>query len=203
MASTNVLDEVKLGHSGVPVESLLLRRWSPRAFAETPVSDEHLKEIFSAASWAASSYNEQPWRFLVGRKGDDVWDKIFDALMPFVQVWAKPAPVLYAGLAKKTFTHNGASNVVAVHDLGAASANASLQASALGLYTHGVGAFDRDKLRQSFGVPDDFDPVACWVLGSLGDPESLPENNKISELQPRVRKPLEDIVFKGWGQPAF
>ena len=203
MPEGNSLDEIKRGHSDAPVEDLLLVRWSPRAFADKPVSDADLASIFSAASWAASSYNEQPWRYLVGRKGDEAWNKIFQALLPFNQGWAKSAPVLYAGLAKKTFSHNQAPNGVAVHDLGAASANASLQAGALGLHTHGIGGFDREGLSKAFSVPEDFEPVACWTLGYLGDPESLPENFKATERQPRTRKSLAEVVFKEWGQPAL
>ena len=203
MSNENGLDQIKLGHSQVPVETLLLQRWSPRAFADTPISDEALKQIFTAASWAASSYNEQPWRFLVGRKGDEVWNKIFDALAPFVQAWAKDAPVLYTGFAKKTFSHNQLPNTVAMHDLGAASANAALQATAMGLYVHGIGAFDKPKLTETCAVPEDFEAVACWTLGHFGDPETLADNWKTAERQPRVRKVLADFVFKAWGEPAL
>ncbi len=203
MSTPEDLNHIKHGSSPFPVEELLLRRWSPRAFADKPVSDESLESIFSAASWAASSYNEQPWRFLVGRQGDETWTKIFAALLPFNQGWAKSAPVLYTGFAKKTFSHNGAPNGVAVHDLGAASSNASLQATSLGLLVHGIGGFDRDGLRSAFSVPEDFEPISCWALGYLGDPETLPENFKTSELQPRARKPLTDILFKTWGEAAI
>jgi hypothetical protein len=44
-------------------------RWSPRAFAPREVSPADLKKLFEAARWAASSFNEQPWRFLVGGRG--------------------------------------------------------------------------------------------------------------------------------------
>lgn len=202
MAETE-LDKMKHGTAEVAVEDLVLRRWSPRCFAARPVSDEDLKSIFTAAAWAASSYNEQPWRFVVGRNGDAVWQTIFDALMPMNQAWAKAAPVLYATFAKQTFSHNGSPNGVAMHDIGAASATASLEATALGLHTHGMAGFDRDKLRAALRVPEDFAPIACWALGYLGDPESLPENLKAMELQPRQRKPLSEIVFGQWNEAAF
>lgn len=197
------LDRLKHASTDSPVEDLLLRRWSPRAFADEPVSDADLRTIFTAAEWAASSYNEQPWRFVVGRKGDETWHKIFDSLLPMNQAWANAAPVLYASFAKKTFSHNGAPNAVALHDVGAASANAALQATALGLHAHGMAGFDRDKLRAAFDVPADFDPAACWALGVLGDPESLPDNYRRMELQPRQRKPLGEFVFAAWEQPAL
>ena len=197
------LDSEKHGKVDVPVEDLFLRRWSPRAFAETPVDARQLESIFSAGRWAASSYNEQPWRFVVGRKGDSVWQRIFDALTPSNQSWTKDAPVLYASFAKKTFSQNGAPNRVAQHDVGAASAQMALQASALGLYAHGMAGFDPEKLKASFAAPDDFDAVACWALGHRGDPAKLSEPQRKMELASRQRKPLSDFVFTDWGKPAL
>ena len=203
MADAASLELKKRAQTEIPVEELMLRRWSPRAFADRPVSEEQLRSIFEAAGWAASSYNEQPWRFIVGRKGDETYRKIFDALLPLNQEWTKGAPVLYASWMKKTFTHNGSPNGVAMHDVGAASANASLEATALGLHTHGMAGFDKGKLREAFAVPEGFDPVACWALGYLGDPETLPEHFREAELKPRTRKPLGEVVFRSWETPAL
>jgi nitroreductase len=202
MPETVELEQKKHALTDAPVEDIILRRWSPRAFADTPVSDADLKTVFTAASWAASSYNEQPWRFLVGRKGDETWKKIFDSLTPANQSWTKSAPVLYASFAKRTFSHNSSPNRVAVHDVGAASATLSLQATALGLHTHGMAGFDGEALRAAFDIPNDFDPVACWALGYFGDLDQLPENYRKMELQPRSRKPLQEFVFTEWERAA-
>jgi nitroreductase len=202
MPQTIDLEQNKHAVTDAPVEDIILRRWSPRAFADRPVSDADLKTVFTAASWAASSYNEQPWRFVVGRKGDETWNRIFKSLTPANQSWANSAPVLYASFAKRTFSHNGSPNRVAVHDVGAASATLALQAMALGLHTHGMAGFDPEALRAAFNVPNDFDPVAVWALGYLGNPDRLPENYKKMELQPRTRRPLQEFVFTEWEQGA-
>ncbi len=196
------LEHVKFAIADKPVEELILKRWSPRAFADKPVSSADLQTIFTAGSWAASSYNEQPWRFIVGVKPSETHTKLLRALIPMNQSWAESAPVLYASFAKKTFSHNQAPNGSAVHDVGAASATISLEATALGLHTHGMAGFDKELLRASFGVPSDFDPVACWALGYLGDPANLPENFKLPEQQPRDRKPLSAFVFNDWDRAA-
>lgn len=181
---------------------MILKRWSPRAYSDRTVSSEELTTIFTAAEWAASSYNEQPWRFLVGKKGDPTYAKILDSLMEFNQGWAKSAPVLILSAGKKTFSHNGAPNAYGLHDTGAASANLSLQATALGLHTHGMAGLDKNKARANFQIPDDFEVGAVWALGYLGDPESLPEQLKERELEPRKRKPLSEFIFSEWNQAA-
>ena len=200
------LNKIKHAVTHAPVEEIMLNRWSPRAFSDQPVLEADLATVFTAASWAASSYNEQPWRFIVGRKAngqpDEAYTKIFNSLLPMNQSWAKLAPVLFSSFAKKTFTSNGQPNRVALHDVGAACANLALEATALGLHIHGMAGFDADLLRASFGVPSDFDPVACWALGYLGDPANISENFRLPEQSPRERKPLTEFVFHDWDKAA-
>ncbi|WP_263374335.1 nitroreductase family protein [Granulicella aggregans] len=195
------LEEIKRAPAELGIHDLIASRWSPRAFSDKPVSADDLTKIFAAASWAASSTNEQPWRFLIGRKGDETFAKILDSLVEFNQSWAKSAPVLVLSVGKLTFSpgpYGGGANVYALHDTGAASANMSLQAAALGLHTHGMGGFDREKARASFGIPEDFEIGAVWALGYLGEPGSLPEGLKARELAERTRKPVEEFVFREW-----
>ena len=45
----------KLAHTEVPVNELIRRRWSPRAFGTGLVEPEKLRRFFEAARWAASS----------------------------------------------------------------------------------------------------------------------------------------------------
>jgi nitroreductase len=196
------LETLKHGPADSGVEDIILKRWSPRSFADKPVSGEDLTRIFTAASWAASSSNEQPWRFFVGKKGDSTYTKIFDALVEFNQLWAKTAPVLILSVGKKTFTKDGKPNAYALHDTGAASANMVLEAIALGLHTHGMAGFDQDKMRATLDVPEAFEIGAVWALGYLGDPEALPGSMKEMELAPRKRNPLSEFVFEAWQKPA-
>ena len=195
---TTDLETLKHAPIALGLHDLIAARWSPRAFSDKKVSSNDLTKIFTAAGWAASSSNEQPWRFLVGKKGDDTYAKILDSLVPFNQDWAKSAPVLILTVAKKTFAKNGNPNGWALHDTGAASANMSLQALALGLHTHGMAGYDKVKARAHFDLPEDYETGAVWALGYLGDPETLPEHLKKMELSLRERKPLEAFVFNRW-----
>lgn len=196
------LEHIKHGPAETGVSDIILKRWSPRAYSDKAVSSADLTRILSAASWAASSTNEQPWRFLVGRKGDAIYAKIFESLVEGNQKWASAAPVLILSVGKKTFSSNNQPNPYCLHDTGAATAVLSLEATALGMHTHGMGGFDRNKARALFGIPEDFEMGAVWALGYLGDPESLPEGLKERELAPRTRKALSEFVFAEWDQPA-
>lgn len=200
--ATEEIERLKHAPAAPGVIEEILARWSPRAFSHRPVAAEDLKTIFEAARWAASSYNEQPWRFFVGHRGDATYQKIFDSLVEFNQGWAKSAPVLILSVASKTFARSGATNHYAIHDTGAATAYLVLQATRLGLHGHSMAGFDQEKARSAFGIPESFAIGAVTALGHLGDADSLPEGLREQETSPRQRKPLGEIVFAEWGEPA-
>lgn len=189
-----------------PVQGVLPvfhQRWSPRAFADRAVNAADLHKVFEAARWAASSYNEQPWRFLVGSRGSSAYQKIFDSLGAFNQAWAAKAPVLILGVAKTTFSHNNAPNRVALYDLGAATSYLTLQAAALGLGTHQMAGFDPEAARKAFGIPEEYTPGAVIALGYQGEPAALANDQLIAhEIEPRARKPLSELVYSEWDEAA-
>lgn len=179
-----------------PVHPLIEKRWSPRAFADKPLGREVMFQLFEAARWAASSYNEQPWRFIFAFRDDiAAFRKLFDCLSDFNQEWVKSAPALMLVLAKKTYSHNKAVHQQALHDVGLAMGNLSLQATSLDLYVHSMGGFDAAKAREVFNIPDDFQTVTMVAVGYLGKPDSLPEDLKTRETAVRQRKPLSELVF--------
>ncbi len=186
------------------VHELIRDRWSPRGFSDKAVSTEDLATILDAGHWAASSYNEQPWRFIVATKQDSsAFQKMLELLVPFNQAWAKSAPVLILMAAKTTFSHNGTPNGYALHDAGAALATMAIQATALGLHIHSMAGFDQDQARKALGIPDDYVLGAFSALGFLGSPDQLPDGLKQQELAPRTRKPLSELVFTTTWETAF
>lgn len=187
-----------------PIHELFKRRWSPRAFGDKPVEREKVLSLLEAARWAASSFNEQPWRYLIATKADtEEYERLLGCLTERNQQWAKQAPVLMISFAKKTFTDNNKPNRVAVHDVGAASAQLTAEAVNQGLFVHQMAGIDQEKIRKTYQVPDDFEVVAGIAIGYPGDPNSLPESFRESEMEPRERKPFSEFVFAGkWGNGA-
>jgi nitroreductase len=194
----------KLADTTYPIEPLLKQRWSPRAFAKRPVEIEKLLSLWEAARWSASCANQQPWYFIVATKEEKAeYARLLSCLRENNQLWASQAPVLMVSVAKLAFDMNGQPNRYAFHDVGLAVANLIVQATALGLYVHQMAGFYPDKVRELYGVPDDFEPVAGIVLGYPGDPATLPEELQQRELAPRTRKPCESFVFQGaWGETS-
>jgi len=179
------------------------QRWSPRSFSDREVSHADLAKVFEAARWAASSNNEQPWRFLVGIRNSPTHNKIHSALVGFNQSWAGAAPVLILGVANTKFTTNGNPNGYAFYDLGAASSYITLQATALGLSAHQMAGYDHDAARKTLEIPEDYVLGSVIALGYQGEPAALPNQQLLErELAPRQRKPLRELVFSAWGEPA-
>lgn len=77
-----------------PVLDVIKRRWSPYDFSDRPVEQAKLKSLLEAARWAASSYNEQPWRFILATKDHpESFKKALGCLVDANQAWAKNVPV--------------------------------------------------------------------------------------------------------------
>jgi len=180
----------------IALNELISTRWSPRQYIDRPVEPEKLHALFEAARWAASCFNEQPWRFVYVTQADpEAFQKMLGLLIEKNQQWAKPAYVLGFSAGKKTFTVNGAPNRWSLHDTGGASASLAIEANALRLHTHFMGGFDSQRARAEFHVPDDFELGAAFAVGYIDEVATRPG--------PRTRKPLDEIVFQGdWGVPA-
>ena len=184
-----------------PIHELIARRWSPYAFADRPVSGDDLRSLFEAARWAASSFNEQPWAYVVATKTHpDAFERLLSCLVEGNQGWAAAAPVLALGCTSLQFTRNGKPNAAAVHDLGLASANLSLEATARGLVVHQMIGILPDKARELYRIPEGVQPLTGLAIGYAADPSALPEKYRERDLAPRSRKPLSEFVFGGeWG----
>ncbi len=193
----------KYAETAAGVAELLRIRWSPRSFTSQSVSRQTLEEILDAARWAASSGNEQPWRFVVAKKEDEqAFQSLFGVLVPANQLWAKNAAVLILAATQTHFAQNGNINYYALHDVGAATAYLMLQAAASGLQAHAMAGFDQAKAREVTAVPAEFQIGAMIALGYPGSPDDLPsEPLQQRERAKRQRKPLSELVFSGlWGQ---
>ena len=187
-----------------PVNELIQNRWSPRAFSDKPVPQEVLWSLFEAARWAPSSNNEQPWAYIVATKDDaENFEKSLGALVEFNANWAKKAPVLVIAVAELAFAKNNAPNRNAQYDVGAASLQLCLEATARGLVVHQMAGFDPETAKEAYDIPQGWEPIAAMAIGYPGDASSLPEPLQSREKAPRTRKRIREFVMSGqWGHTA-
>jgi nitroreductase len=187
-----------------PIHELLTTRWSPYAFADRPIPAADLRSLFEAVRWAPSSFNEQPWSYVVAtREHPEEFQRLLSCLVEFNQAWAKAAPVLALGIVRLTFERNGQVNRAAVHDLGLAAGSLLVEATARGLSVHQMLGILPDKARQVFDIPAGFEAWTAIAMGYRGKAENLPDALQEREHLPRQRKPLSQFVFSGkWGNAS-
>ena len=187
----------KEAKTNYPINEFARKRWSPRAFLDKPVEKEKLLSLFEAARWSASGGNEQPWRFIIGLRPDETWQKIFSALDAGNQLWNGLVPVLIITVGNKISSFDGTISPFFQYDVGQSVAHLSIEAMNKGLHVHQMGGYSMEKARELFEIPDGYQPLAAIAIGYMGDPETLPEKLKIREYQERKRKELSELVFSG------
>lgn len=174
----------------------IANRKSELAFEPVSVSEEIIETLFEASRWAPSSYNEQPWRFYFAtRNNSNQFNKALDLLADGNKEWAQNASMIIFSVAKTELSLNGNPNFYALHDTGMATANLMIQAEHLGLASHPIGGFDKDKAIKLLQLPSNYQPVACIVVGVHGNISSLSNNNKERLLAPRTRKNIDEIAL--------
>jgi len=187
----------KPAETSQPVHDLIRDRWSPRAFQDKPVPRDLLISLFEAARWAASCNNSQPWRFIIASREDTAeYEKLLGCFNDRNQSWAVTAPVLIIACADKNLPNGNASDH-GWYDTGAAMAQLTFQASSHGLVVHQAQGIIQDQIRETYGVPADFDICTGIALGYQGEADLLPQNYAEREILPRDRKPVSEFVFTG------
>ena len=183
--------------TSTPVNEIIATRRSPRSFNESAhISNEDLVGILEAARWAPSAFNGQPWRFFVGKRGDEVFQQILSSLGEFNQKWAVNASALILAVAKTTRA-DGAIHADYQYDLGLAVAQLSIEAHDRGLIVHQMTGFDKSVAQSALNIDGDLIPVVVVAVGTQDVPEKLAGPLLERETAKRERLALAEIVLKG------
>jgi len=199
------MSHVKTARPGKPVHELTLRRWSPYVFDGRALDPDDLASIFEAARWAPSSFNEQPWRYIVATRDDrEEFERVASCLLDANRAWAGQAAVLALGVVSLRFGRNDKPNRVAQHDLGLASAGLTFEATARGLSVHQMAGILPDRARELFEIPEGFEVITALAIGHVGDPDAAAGGLGDRDRAERTRRPLDESVFSGrWGRPGL
>ncbi|MBU1014500.1 MAG: nitroreductase family protein [Bacteroidetes bacterium] len=192
----------KAAKTSIEINHLLANRWSPRAFCEKKISDDLLLKLIEAARWSPSASNLQPWYFIIGKKHDATYRKIFETMVEFNQLWAIHAPILILNCGERT-GKDGSENQSFRYDVGQAVAHLTFQAMSDGIYAHQMAGFSKEKAIELLQIPNNFEPLTITALGYIGDPSILPSRMQVSEKAERERKPINEIISQDvFGAPA-
>ncbi len=187
---------VKKAPTNLDLHPLLVNRWSPRALdASDVITSDDLHAILEAARLAPSAFNEQPWRFIVGKRGDETFNQILNGLGEFNQKWAKNASalLLVAGTKQRS---NGDPHPSYQYDLGLAVSQGTFEAHHRGYVTHQMTGFNHDVMCKTFDLTT-FEPVVVVAIGKQDSADILPEQMVEREKAKPTRKDLSELILKG------
>jgi nitroreductase len=160
-------------------------RYSVRGYRSDAVSDETLQQVLEAARQAPTAANRQPFRIVVihsaGREEElsRVYGRAWFLQAPLVLAFVAVPGEAWRRMDDKPYDEVDAT--IAMDHL-------VLAATALGLGTCWIAAFDPAAVREILGLPDDVEPVALTPLG-------YPDKERTAT----GRRPLEEIVkYERW-----
>jgi nitroreductase len=165
-------------------DDLFEARYSCRSFRPTPVPRATVERLLDAARWAPSAGGLQPWRFVVVT--DEAARRSL-AAAAFDQGFLATAPVVVVVCAVPEESaaryRDRGRGLYCLQDTAAATENLMLAATAHGLGSCWVGAFDEERAARSLDLPEGWRPVA---LVPIGEPAEAPPA--------RSRRPLGAVV---------
>jgi len=173
-------------------------RRARRALSEQPVPDETIRRILTAATYAPSCANKQPWR-LVAAQTVDALAKARTALSEG-NYWAQKAPLLVLVVTKPDLDcQMKDGREYALFDVGLATENLILQAVKEGLIAHPIAGFKPVEMKAALDIPAEYLLITVVVIGFPGDEAHLNEQHLAQEHSGRERKPeTEVILYNGW-----
>jgi nitroreductase len=174
------------------------KRRSYRAFSDKKITEDSIKRIMTAATFAPSCFNNQSWRFLVATE-DEALNRVFGALSEG-NYWfkhAKAAVVVATKPALDCMLNDR--REYALFDCGLATQNLMLQGFKEGLYAHAIAGYEPLKIKEAFNIPDDYIVITLIALGYPGDDSYLNEKHKGLEHSGRDRKPESEVIcYNNW-----
>jgi nitroreductase len=160
-------------------------RHSVRAFQKKPAEEEKISRIIEAINLAPSAGDLQAYEVVIV-KDPMLKEKLAKAA--FGQSFVSEAPVCFVFVAcpersSRKYGRRG-SELYCVQDASIATTYAMLAATALGLSSTWVGAFDEEAAARAVGATGGKRPVAILPVGYAAEsPESTP------------RRPVSDVAF--------
>jgi len=147
--------------------SCIVNRRSVRAYTSEEVSEDAIMQLLTAANWAPSGSNIQPWRFAVVMNNKELIKKL--SSLTIYHSWVENAPCLISVFLDTKALDDKLTSIYLKHvqSIGAAIQNMLLAAHELGLGTCWIGEIlkNEDKVRELLGVSEDLQLMAVISVG--------------------------------------
>ncbi len=165
-------------------DDLFTARYSCRSFTARPVPRSTLERLLDAARWAPTAGGLEPWRFVVVTD-PAVRGALAGTAPRQAFIAAAPVLVVVCALAEESARRYGerGRTLYCLQDTAAAVENLMLAATAEGLGSCWIGAFDESAAARAVDLPEGWRPVA---MVPVGEPAAAPPR--------RSRKPLSEVV---------
>jgi len=175
-------------------DSIFFRRHSFRSFLDREIPPDVLDRIIEKTRWSPSSANNQPWRFVFVR--DPQRHAAAVEALSRGNGWAAAAPILIAACAREADDAVRQDDPVRYYqfDTGLATMSLLLAAVDEGLMAHPMAGYDAPKMHAALDIPAEYHIICMIALGYEGPTEQLDERTRAKDSQPRVRKPVEEII---------
>ena len=141
---------------------LVKSRYSVRSYQPRPVEQDKLDRVLEAVRLAPSGSNRQPWKFVVVRDAE-IRGSLVGPCMNQQHIAQAPVVVAGVGLMPDRMMRCGIPGDAV--DLAIAMEHLALAATAEGLGTCWIGAFDQDQVREVLGIPESAKVVELMTLG--------------------------------------
>lgn len=158
---------------------LAKRRYSVRSYKSEPVEQEKLDRILEAARLAPTAVNIQPFQLVVIHTADIE----AELLRIYRKKWFVQAPIVICacGIAGKSWVRKDGKNYNDV-DVAIVMDHLILAATAEGLGTCWIGAFDPAAAKEVLRLPEGVEPIAFTPLGYAADSPPRKKRKGLAEL---------------------
>ena len=147
-----------------------IRSYRPcSAYAPQPVPPEVLKKVLSAARWAPSQQNLQPWRFVI-IQDEEPKRLLAQACVKGKLVLEAPAAIVAFAVEEDIPVTVGGYISAYPLDVAVAVNDLQLAATAEGLGTSWIVDFHEAKVRAVLRVPEGIHPIAILPIGYPAEP---------------------------------
>lgn len=185
------------------MHELISSRRSARGYdADATIDAQDLTDILDAGRWAPTWGRIQPVRFIAGRRGDETFAGLTEALTRGNGSWAPRAAALIL-VCTTDDPDDAKAHTYAAVDVGLAVSQMILQCQALGFNGHPMAGFDADRVIETFAIPAGVRPLVLMAVGRIADdPTTIPDDIRARDTAERTRLPLDEVAFGGrWGMP--